>query len=98
MLYARNVTYRIQDGKIDDFYRVFDKDVLPMLTRQPGFETEFTLMDHADGVGISFWRDRASAEKYERDTYPKVVETLLPFLAAEPSVHIYAVGMSTLPG
>ena len=61
------------------------KEVLPVLKSQPGFleilpfvpETKTERM-----ITITLWAEKRDAERYERETYPKVEATLRPYLAA----------------
>jgi quinol monooxygenase YgiN len=46
-------------------------------------------------VAISLWKSRADAERYHRDHFSEVLETLRPLLRDEPSVELYNVETST---
>ena len=96
MKFARNVHFQIKSGKEQEFTKVFESDVLPMLRKQPGFKDELTLIEGTHGLGISLWDDRNSAETYKTAGYPRVLEKLNPVIEGTPRVETYQVAMSTL--
>lgn len=96
MQFARTVHFQIKNGKKDEFNKVFTSEVLPMLKKQDGFRQEFTLLNPERCLGISLWKDRSSAENYQRSAYPKVLESLNPIIEGNPRVETYEVGTTTL--
>jgi len=96
MLFARNVHFNVKKDKHDEFKRIFNNDVLPVLRQQNGFKHELTLTGTDRWMGISVWQDRASAEAYAKATYPKVLEKLTPVLDGTPKVETCEVGVTTL--
>ena len=96
MQYARNVHFQIKNGKADEFTRVFEKDVLPLLKKQKGFKDELTLVNRERAMGISLWDDRASAESYQTSTYPEVLQKLNPVIEGTPRVETYDVATTTI--
>ena len=96
MQYARNVHFQIKNGKADEFNRVFEKDVLPLLKKQKGFKEELTLVNRERAMGISLWDDRASAESYQTSTYPEVLQKLNPVIEGTPRVETYDVANTTI--
>jgi heme-degrading monooxygenase HmoA len=96
MQYARNVHFQIKNGKADEFTRVFEKDVLPLLKKQKGFKEELTLVNRERAMGISLWDDRASAESYQTSTYPEVLQKLNPVIEGTPRVETYDVATTTI--
>ncbi len=96
MKFARNVHFQIKNGKEQEFNKVFETDILPMLRKQPGFKEELTLVDGHRAVGISLWDERRNAEAYQTSTFPRVVEKLTPVIEGTPRVETYQIGMTTL--
>ncbi|MGI9189357.1 MAG: antibiotic biosynthesis monooxygenase family protein [Longimicrobiaceae bacterium] len=94
--YARNVHFQIKEGKRDEFAKVFESDVIPMLKQQEGFRDELTLVNSDNAMGISLWDSRANADSYDKTAYPKVLNTLNPLLEGTPRVETYQVGATTL--
>lgn len=96
MTYARNVHFQIKNGKSDEFARLFNNEVIPMLKQQKGFRDELTLVNSDRAMGISLWDSNASADSYNTTAYPKVLQTLNPLLEGTPRVETYQVAASTL--
>jgi quinol monooxygenase YgiN len=46
-------------------------------------------------VSISLWKSRADAERYHREHFDGIIETVRPLLQDEPSVEFYNVQAST---
>jgi hypothetical protein len=43
-MFARTVSFRLKPGRSAEFTQVFDKEVLPVLRKQDGFQDEITLV------------------------------------------------------
>ncbi|NIR75947.1 MAG: hypothetical protein GWN99_13725 [Gemmatimonadetes bacterium] len=96
MQFARTVHFRIKDGKRDEFNRLFEDEVLPMLRKQDGFREELTLIGSDRCMGISLWNDENSAKSYHESTYPQVLEKLDPVIEDTPKVETYEVALTTV--
>jgi quinol monooxygenase YgiN len=96
MQYARNVHFQIKPGKESEFTTLIEKEVLPMLRSQNGFQNELTFVNPNGAVAISLWQDRKSAETYNTSTYSKVLAKLNPVIVGTPKVESYDVTTSTL--
>lgn len=96
MRYARNVHFRIKVGKEQEFNTLFEKEVLPILRKQAGFQEEVTLVNKRGALGISLWNDRKSAETYQTAAYPQVLAKLNPVIEGTPTVETYETASSYL--
>jgi quinol monooxygenase YgiN len=94
MRFAREVQFEIKNGKENEFTGLFEKEVLPLLRKQPGFQEEVTLFTPKGGHAISLWDDRKSAEAYQTGAYPQVLAKLNPVLAGTPTVETYETAAS----
>lgn len=96
-MFARNVSFRLKSGRSAEFTQVFDKDVLPLLRKQKGFQDEIALVAPGgeDAIGISLWDTEENAETYARGSYAGVLKTLQPMMQGEPRVQTYEVSSST---
>jgi quinol monooxygenase YgiN len=94
MRFARNVHFQIKNGKETEFNNLFEKEVLPMLRKQDGFEEEVTLVNPNGAHFISLWNNRKSAETYETATYPQVLAKLTPCIVGTPKVETYETASS----
>ena len=89
MKFARNVHFQIKSGKETEFTSLFEKEVVPMLRKQNGFQEEVTLVNPKGAHFISLWDNRKDAETYETATYPQVLAKLNVFLEGAPKVETY---------
>ena len=89
MRFARNVHFQIKSGKETEFNNLFEKEVLPMLRKQNGFQEEVTLVNPKGAHFISLWDTRKNAETYGTATYPQVLAKLTPFIVGTPNVETY---------
>ncbi|MGE5276501.1 MAG: putative quinol monooxygenase [Acidobacteriota bacterium] len=96
MRFARNVQFRIKNGKEQEFNSLFEKEVLPILRKQNGFQEEVTLVNPTGAVGISLWDDRKSADAYQTAGYPQVLAKLTPVIEGTPKVETYETASSYL--
>ncbi|MHC4414644.1 MAG: hypothetical protein ACYS0G_05110 [Planctomycetota bacterium] len=96
MRIARNVQFTIRNGKQEEFNKVFETKVLPVLQKQDGFEDSLVLTHGDQGIGISLWNDRSSAESYAKTGYPQVLEALRPVIEGTPEVRVCEVPFTTV--
>jgi len=89
MNFARNVNFTVKNGKVDEFNRLMQAEVLPLMKKEKGFRENLTLLRSNTGMSISVWDDRASAETYNTKTYPEVLKKLQPVLEGTPRVDTY---------
>ena len=96
-MFARSVSFHLKPGRATQFTQLIDKDVIPVLRKQKGFQDELTFVapGGADAVGISVWDLKESAETYARDAYPRVLKTLAEVFEGTPQVQTYDVSNST---
>ena len=94
MRFARNVHFQVKTGKETELNNLFEKEVLPMLRKQDGFQEEVTLLNPKGAHFISLWDNRANAETYDKATYPQVLAKLTPCIVATPTVETYETASS----
>lgn len=96
-MYARNVTIQLKPKAGVEFTRTLENDVLPMLRKQNGFCDEITFLapDGKQALAISLWDEKANAETYTRETYPKVLKSLANVVEGTPRVESFEVSNST---
>ena len=94
---ARNVTMRLKPNSVADFTQMLEKEIIPLLRQQKGFQDElaFIVPGGEEAVGISLWANREDAEAYGRDGYPKVLKALEKVLVGTPQVRNGEVFTST---
>jgi len=96
-MFARSVSFHLKPGRAAEFTRLLDKDVIPVLRKQKGFQDEIALVapGGADAVGISVWDLKENAETYARAAYPGVLKSLEQVVEGTPQVQTYEVSNST---
>jgi heme-degrading monooxygenase HmoA len=96
MQFARNVHFKIKNGKEKEFTTLFESEIIPMLRKQNGFQNELTFVNPDEAVGVSLWDNRKSAEAYQASTYPQILAKLNPVIVGTPTVKTYDVTATTL--
>jgi hypothetical protein len=95
---ARNVTMRLKANSLADFTQTLEKEVIPLLRKEKGFEDEITFIEAGgrQAVGISFWDKQENAEAYSRGRYAEVLKALGKVLDGTPQVQNWDVCNSTV--
>jgi heme-degrading monooxygenase HmoA len=96
-MYSRHVTCNLKTIKREELTQVFEQEILPLLQKQNGFNEELTFVDQ-DGkqvLAISLWDSKESADRYSRETYPRVLTSLARVIEGTPQVRGYEVASST---
>jgi hypothetical protein len=96
-MFARRVSFHLKPGRAAEFSQILDKDVIPVLRKQKGFQDEiaFVAQGGAEAVGISVWDLKENAETYARGAYAGVLKTLEQVVDGTPRVKTYEVSNST---
>ncbi len=97
-MFARNVAVHLKPNALNEFKLVFDREVLPMLQKQTGFQDEITFSTPSgmDVIAISLWDTKEHAEAYNTTGYPQVLKSLNKVLDGAPRVRVSDVISSTL--
>ncbi|MBI4456724.1 MAG: hypothetical protein HY644_12610 [Acidobacteria bacterium] len=96
-MFARNVSIQLKPNCVAEFTRTLEKEIIPMLRKQKGFQDEITLVvpGGAEAVGISLWDNKENAGAYDRGTYPQVLKALSKVAEGTPQIRTYEVSNST---
>jgi heme-degrading monooxygenase HmoA len=97
-MFARNVHLHLKPNSATQFTTTLEKDVLPLLRKQPGFQEEvaFISPNGNDAYAISFWESKEKAEQYSRAAYPDVLKAMSNVVQGTPEVLSYEVCSSTI--
>ena len=97
-MFTRIVECHVKPERKDDFENKLRNEVLPILQKQPGF-VDLIALEPEDGserqLSISFWNNKLDAERYQRDQYSRIVDSIKPLLKRDPQVQTYTVAHST---
>lgn len=92
-MFARILEFGFKPEKKTEFIKVIKNEVLPILKKQVGFLEILPFfpekVEETTTFNISFWTTKADAERYQKETYPKVLEIVKPFLTTSATVKAY---------
>ncbi len=96
-MFARRVLMHLKPNSVPEFTQRIEKDILPLLRKQNGFQDEITFVGPGatEAFGISLWDKAENAEAYNRGTYPEVTKILARVVEGTPQVETYEVANST---
>ena len=96
-MFTRRVSMQLKPNNIAEFTKTIEKDILPLLRKQKGFQDEITFVvpGGTEAFAISLWDNRENAEAYNRGTYPEVTKILARVVEGTPKVETYEVANST---
>jgi len=87
----------LKPNSVAEFTQRLEKDVLPLLRKQKGFQDEMTFVGQSgkEAFGISVWDKAEDAEAYNRVTYPQVAKILASVIEGAPQIETFDVANST---
>jgi len=96
-MFARTVRMQLKPNGGAEFTRMVEKEVIPILRKQPGFQDEITFLpsDGKEAVAISLWEQKENADAYQRGAYPDVLKAVANVIEGTPQVHTSEVSNST---
>jgi heme-degrading monooxygenase HmoA len=96
-MFARTVSLQLKPNSVAEFTQTIEKDIIPLLRQQPGFQDEiaFVVPDGTEAVSVSVWHRKEHADAYHRSTYPTALKALANVVEGTPEVHTYEVSNST---
>ena len=96
-MFARTVSLHLKPNSVAEFAQTIEKDIIPLLRKQPGFQDEmvFVVPGGTEAVSISVLDQQANAEAYARGTYPHVLQAVANVVEGTPQVDTYEVSNST---
>jgi heme-degrading monooxygenase HmoA len=96
-MFARRIYMHLKPNGVAEFTQRLEKDVLPLLRKQKGFQDEITFVGQGgtEAFAISLWDKAENAEAYNRGTYPEVTKILATVVEGVPQVETYDVANST---
>ena len=96
-MFARNVSMHLKPNSLAEFTQTVEKEVIPFLRKQKGFQDEitFAIPGGTDVIGISLWDTKENAETYSTAGYPEMLKSLSKVLDGNPKVRTSDVVNST---
>ena len=96
-MFARRIYMHLKPNSVTEFTQRIEKDILPLLRKQKGFQDEITFVGQggAEAFAISLWDKAENAEAYNRGTYPEVTKILATVVEGPAQVETFNVVNST---
>ena len=96
-MYARRVSMQLKPNSAAEFTQRLEKEVIPMLRKQKGFQDEITFVvpGGTETFGISLWDNKENADVYNRGPYAEVTKILAKLVEGTARVETYEVCNST---
>jgi quinol monooxygenase YgiN len=97
-MFTRVVEITTKPGKSHEVANTINDKVLPILRQQAGFLDETVLTSDMESnriLGLSFWKTKEDAERYQREHYAKVSDILSNLLETPPVIRTFNVHTST---
>jgi hypothetical protein len=96
-MFARRVYMHLKPNSVAEFTGRLEKDVIPTLRKQKGFQDEITFIapSGTEAFAISLWDRPESAEAYHRGSYPELAKILATVIEGPPQVETFNVANST---
>ena len=98
-MFTRVVELTSKPSKAKELSDTINEKVVPILKKQRGFVDETVLVSDLDPtqvLGLSFWNRKEDAERYHREQYPQIQDTLKHLLEADPVIRTFDVQASTI--
>jgi quinol monooxygenase YgiN len=95
---SRIVSCTIKPEKISEFRTALKSEVLPAITRQPGFVDLVESLDTESGTFVctTLWNTRQDVERYDQTLFPELAQKLVPLLNGQPDIKTLTVENSTV--
>ena len=96
-MYTRNVRIKLKANGALEFTRILEKEIIPLLRKQEGFQDEMLLVapQRNEAIAISFWDKQVNAEAYNHIAYLDVLRILSKVVEEMPIVETFEVANST---
>jgi hypothetical protein len=96
-MFAREVVLQLKPDVVNGLPVTFEKEILPLLSKQKGFLDELLLVtpEKKEVVAISLWETKEYAELYNRELYPQIEKIMARFIEGIPVVKKFEAKYST---
>ena len=95
---SRIVSCTVMPERISEFRHALKNEVLPNLTREPGFVDLIESFDTSTGdfVCTTLWNTRQDVENYDRGLFQDIAQLLVPMVNGQPDIKTLSVENSTV--
>ena len=97
-MFTRTLTFKLKANSTQEFTRLNESNIIPLLRKQNGFRDELTFIapERSEALVISLWDTKENAEAYNRTGYPEVLKTLSSVIDGTPKMETFELSSSTL--
>jgi heme-degrading monooxygenase HmoA len=91
-MFTRVIELTSKPNQSKELSNAINERALPILQKQGGFVDEILLVSNAEPdrvLALSFWKTRDDAERYHREQYKNVAESVRHLLATEPLIRTF---------
>lgn len=96
-MFTRNVTLRLKANLAQEFTRLNENEIIPLLRKQKGFNDVITFVapERSEALAISLWDTKENAEAYNRTAYPEVLKIMAKVVEGTPKVETFELANTT---
>jgi hypothetical protein len=89
VMFALVVEFSPASDAASQFVQVIEQTALRMVKAQAGCIAAFVDLRGQVVMGVSIWGSKSDAERFSRECYPDIENTLRPFLKCDPELHTF---------
>ena len=96
-MFARSVSLHLKPNRVEEFTRIIENEVIPMMRGLRGFQDKIVLVASGglEAISLSIWDLKEDAEAYGRGTYRQVLKALAKVVEGTSRVETREVSNST---
>jgi heme-degrading monooxygenase HmoA len=96
-MFARSVSIHLKPNRVEEFTRIIENEVIPMMRGLKGFQDKIVLVASGglEAIGLSIWDEKEDAEAYGRGTFREVLKALAKVMEGASRVETREVTNST---
>ena len=96
-MFARSVSLHLKPNRVEEFTRIIENEVIPMMRGLKGFQDKIVLVASGglEAIGLSIWDEKEDAEAYGRGTFREVLKALAKVIEGTSRVETREVSNST---
>ena len=96
-MFARSVSLHLKPNRVEEFTRIIENEVIPMVRGLKGFQDKIVLVSGGglEAIGLSFWDQKEDADAYGRGVFREVLKALAKVIEGTNRVEMREVSNST---
>jgi heme-degrading monooxygenase HmoA len=92
-MYMMFIEGGLKPDKANEFVKVWNSQILPLLKKQDGFVDEILLLEEGSKApcGLSFWKSREQCERYQREGFQQAKSIVRDLMHGSPKTRGFEV-------